>query len=260
MVLNSHYSTNLTQAFVLGEAEVRKLVELLSSRIGTVKLSIDCADRVTRNYENVKELFTYENPRDRAILRLRIIAESEDGGPEDGGSGTTNSHLGKQASIEFSNRIWGGIDVACEARESVVSHLRADILDVLSGTRPWYSALHRIDFMSVLMVAALIILMLVFAAIALAVVALQEPNVTQARWAGVLMLGLPLMILAVATGLLTNRVRDRCFPRAVFLIGQGKTRFIQLERVQWAIVIGLAVSIIGSLIVAGLPLWATRSS
>ena len=54
--------SQLTQAFVLGLDDIKKLSELLSSRDETASFTISCKDGLSREYTTVKELLDYENP------------------------------------------------------------------------------------------------------------------------------------------------------------------------------------------------------
>ena len=54
----------------------------------------------------------------------------------------------------------------------------------------------------------------------------------------------------IVMGITLNRFRDTVFPRSVFLTGQGKARFQQLERFQWGVVIAFAVSFTAGVVIA----------
>lgn len=76
--MKAHYSENLSHAFVVGPADLKKLVELLQKRIGEVHISVDCIDKIKREFNTVKDLITYQNPKSKRIRSIYISARSND--------------------------------------------------------------------------------------------------------------------------------------------------------------------------------------
>ena len=235
--MDAHYSVELPHAFIAGEDELKKLADLLSDRIGNLEIHSDCADDMDRTFKNVKELAAFENAKGKEIRRLHISARSDD--------------FEKRARIDLSGSRWRGISLNFEARDDVVSRLRTDVLEIIGGMRPWYAALHRVDFVSIAFLAYLLLwcgLLIVVAFRWVPVDLAEEPNPSASALAQLVIYGGIAVLITV--GIVLNRFRDSVFPRAVFLIGQGKSRFQHLERIQWGIIVAFFVSFAAGLVIA----------
>lgn len=226
MPTDAHYSVELPQAFVVGKDELKKVADLLSDRIGNLEIRADCTDDVARMFATVENLAAFENAKGKEIRRLQFSARSGD--------------FKKRAVIDLSDSRWRGISLDFEASDDVVSLLRTDILDLIGGMRPWYAALHRIDFASIALIAYFMLsfsLLIVFA-----FKWIQVDLSYSALSALVVSGGIAILFAVFAIGIALNRFRDSLFPRAVFLIGQGIARFQQLERIHWGIIIAFIIS------------------
>jgi hypothetical protein len=220
--LHANYSSELKSAFVLGDEELRKLSRLLSERIGGVEYSAQCSDDVARTFTTLAELVNYENAKASHIRGLCISARSAD--------------YSKSATIRMSDSKQRCFSLDIDAREDVVARLRADVLNVVSGMSPWYAAFHQVNFL------------LILSAVALALSLARPAGVAATRIP--ISLAVAAIILLGAAGFVLNRLRDRVFPRAVFLIGQGKARYQHLERCHWGIGIAFVVSFLAGLVIA----------
>ena len=235
--MDAHYSVEVPHAFFAGEDELKKLADLLSDRIGTLEIRAECADDVARTFKSVKELATFENAKGKEIRRLHISARSDD--------------FKKRATIDLSDSRWRGISLVFDARDDVVSRLRTEVLDLIVGMRPWYAVLHRVDFVSIAFLAYAVLwfgLLFVVAFKWVPVDSPKEQNPSGSAFAQLVMYGGIAVLFAM--GIVLNRFRDSVFPRAVFLIGQGKARFQNLERVHWGIIVAFIVSFASGLVIA----------
>lgn len=239
--MNAQYSIELPHPFVIGDDELKKIARLLADRIGNLEIRIDCTDDVSRTFNSVNELVTYDNPKTREIVRIYLNSRSDD--------------FAKNATIIFSGSRWGGISLDFRARDDVVTRLRTEILDVIAGVRPWYNVVHRIDFLPIALVACLLLYFGLIVGVAFKLVRVedsQEDDPSQSAVAQLVVFGG--IALLIGVGILLNRFRDRVFPRAVFLIGQGRARFKHLERFQWGFIIAFVASFAAGLVIA---LWQT---
>lgn len=235
--MNAHYSVELLQAFIVGEDELKKLADLLFDRVGNLEIRAGCADDVARTFANVKELAAFENAKGKEIRRLHISARSDD--------------FKKLATIELSGSRWRGIALDFGARDDVVSRLRTEVLELIGGMRPWYAVLHRVDFESIAFLAYLLLWFGLLVAAAFKWIPVdggKEQNRSASALAQLVIYGGIAALFAM--GIVLNRFRDSVFPRAVFLIGQGKVRFQHLERIQWGIIIGFIVSFAAGVVIA----------
>ena len=127
--MDVRYSDHLEHAFVVSPDHLKKLVELLQKRIGKVNISADCADKIERKFNTVKDLIAYENSKSKRIRRIRLGARSDD--------------YSKSATIVFRDSFYvgSGISIDVTGREDVVSRLKEEILDVVTGIRSWYNVM-----------------------------------------------------------------------------------------------------------------------
>ena len=233
--MNAHYSIELPHAFVIGDDELKKIARLLADRIGNLEICADCADDVSRTFHSVNELVAYENPKPKEIVRIRLNSCSDD--------------CSKNAAIDLSGSRWRGISLDFRARDDVVTHLRTDILDIIVGIRPWYSVMHRIDFVFIGFLAYSILWFGLIVVVAFKWIHVEEDyDSSHSAFAQLVVFGG--IALLVAIGILLNRFRDRVFPRAVFLIGQGRARFKHLERIQWGFIIAFVASFAAGIVLA----------
>lgn len=230
------YSTKLPYPFVAGGDELKKLFDLLRNHMGNVTISADCADDKSRPFETIKELLTYENPKGKEIRRIVFTAQSDD--------------YSKHGKIDLCSTPRPGILIDYTGREDVVTRLETQTLDIIAGIRPWYGVMHRINFQYVFWIVYVIFLLVLL-------------TVAHYNWAYVSSLKyvvpgpfelwfflLPGIFFGL--GLALDRFRDSLFPRAVFRIGQGESRFKHLERVQWGILIAFLASLAASVVVAAM--------
>lgn len=232
--MNVNYSEELSQAFVVGPNELKKLVELLQKRIGKVSISADCIDKIQREFTTVKDLIDYENPQSKRICRIYLSAREG---------------FEKSATIAFrdSSSFSGGVSLSITAREDVVLRLKDKMLDIVEGTRPWYNLLARSDlatpsglifyFLFFLVVSVLS----TFIAFKFGLISNSKEETEFEDQLGAF-ISLTSIIFVIVYFTFFSKVLKWLFPLAVFTIGQGKSQFKSLKRVQWGVVISFAVS------------------
>jgi hypothetical protein len=234
--MESNYTAELPPPFIARPEELRKLVDLLSDRIGAVVIKATCADDVSREFSSVKELLAYENVKEREIRGVAFKAASDD--------------YKKNARVDLSAAKWRGISLDFQGRDDVVTRLRSDILDIVAGMRPWYAVFHRIDFFLAACLLLFTIGIAVTSAVAMKWVPVGASTAPSTRGTSrEEAVFYVLLVLFLAAAFALNRFRDKLFPRGVFLIGQAKGRFKHLEQVQWTVVISFIVSVIAGLVV-----------
>ena len=150
---------------------------------------------------------------------------------------------------------WRDISLDVHGRDDVVDRLRAELLEILSGIRPWYATVQRVNFVALAVFAPAVLFLLFLIRIALrpnpaGTSTGSNPRMDAILW--LIVIGTYASFLVV--GFLLNRFRDSIFPRSVFLIGQGKARFQHLERIHWSIGIAFLVSLLAGIVV-GSGLW-----
>ena len=241
--MDVHYSKNLSHAFVVSPDGVKKIVELLQKHIGKVDISAGCADDFSREFKTVKDLIAYENSKTKEISSIYLRARSDD--------------YSKSITIVFRRSSWLSLGISIDAigREDVVSRLKEKILDIVAGMRPWYDVVYRLNLLcKFLLWGIFFILGFIRILSYISVLALES------KWVPVdeiltILAALPRGRLAITSILLLvialsfNKLREFFFPSAVFMIGQGESRFKYKERFQWVVIIGFVVSLAASFVV-----------
>jgi hypothetical protein len=232
-------SLQLPQAFLLGEEHIKKLCKLLDERIGHVEIKAACVDQLEREFKDSADLVKYENTKAAEINRLSMTAWSD--------------NREKRVSLVFCGdptRIRGiSIDIAAD--DSVVLRLKSDILDIVSGTRPWFNSLSSMNSAGFILPLAYLLLPLILSLLVLKLARLsiifsRPPDATNITHAYVLTCVAIVAYIAIVWG--AHRVFKHVFPHSVFLLGQGKARYNFIEKLQWGVVIGFVVSLAAGVI------------
>lgn len=232
--MNVNYSETLSQAFVVGPDELKKLVELLQKRIGEVSISADCIDNIQREFTTVKDLMDYENPKSKRICRIYLSAHDD---------------FSKSATVAFRDSYSpsdGGISVSIAAREDVVLRLKDKILSIIAGTQPWYNIIACFDSFNYLLFFPIVFGLSIFIAVKISAVKmeLEDQFISFISLTSIIFVIFSIMYFAFFFKLL-----KWLFPSGIFTIGQGKSRFETLKRIQWSVAIAFAVSLTAGLVV-----------
>jgi hypothetical protein len=120
----------LRYAFMLRPDTVRRIWAILESQIGPPKVTAQCADHASREFSDVAKLLEFDNAKGKQIRSLALSAYSKS--------------WERSADITFANES-ESISVSLQGTDNEVFQLKQDLLDVLGGTKAWYSALSRIE-------------------------------------------------------------------------------------------------------------------
>lgn len=239
--MNVNYSEELSQAFVVGPDELKKLVELLQKRIGKVSISADCIDKIQREFSTVKELIDYENPKSKRICRIYLSARSED--------------YSKSSTIAFRDSSFsGGVSLSITAREDVVLRLKDKMLDIVAGTRPWYNPLAPFDFTKIthwivyLLFFSVVVILIRFLASKFGLISDDKEGIELRAQVDVF-IRLSSFIFIILCFTFLSKPFKWLFPSGVFTIGQGRSRHETLKWIQGSVAIAFAVSLAAGLVV-----------
>ncbi len=231
-------AVSVRRAFVLRPEAVKRIWTILESSIGAVSAMARCADDARRGFDDVTKLLEFDNAKGKEIRSLDLSAMSKD--------------WQRSGDVSFASRS-DAISVSLKMPNGEVSRVKEDLLDVLDGTRAWYSAISRINLFYVLLGA----IFLLYLVVSIALPDRAEPRAGVALGRAII---LAVEFLAILAGIgaacwLIYRLHARYFPLAVFALGQGADRFEVDDKVRWVVVIGLVVSVFGSLVVAFATGW-----
>ena len=227
-------STKRKHAFVLRKSQIRRLWDLLTNQVGAVNASVVCADEITRKFTNWEQFESYDNPPAKMAVKLTMDAHSDD--------------LETSVTVEFSDGIWTTINVRIRSTELVGAEIKGKILDILDGTKSWYSPFSG-DIRPILIG--------LFVFVLLSYIRLYP---TSGEMEGSLdrTLHYHVLVILSSSALLVflfvvvqkiNKLWSWIFPKTYFAFGQGENRYNTVEKFQWGVSIAFVVSVISSLFV-----------
>ena len=235
--MDVHYSKELPQAFVIDSSELEEVVALFEEHIGKVHIHVECSDDFSRDFETLKELIAYRNPKSKEIQHIYLTAYSDDDK--------------KSATIVFVGSSWSGILIRFKGPEDTVSRLKEETLDIIAGMRPWYDIVYNSKVSTTIsFIFGMISMLWILSALGYKIGEIGLINFLRDV--------MPIQLIAsiifvVSWWFLLKKPFAYLFPQSVFVIGQGKSRFEHQQRVRWCVIIGffvsLAATLVGSIIV-----------
>lgn len=219
------YTKFLPHTVVVDDVQLKKLTELLENSLGSVKFSVKCAGGRSYDFKSVEDLINYENPKSKKILKLYLFVRSAD---------DLRSSL---ISFDADSGIMPGIYMQLEVEENELLNLEDKIEDVIVGMRPWYNIISRL---SIWITMGVTFLIAIASVIILKLSGIMENVDDDMKYPVVRLIVLG---TAALVGYPVYKMLLTCFPRGVFAIGQGKSRY---KRLQWTH--SFIGSIIGALI------------
>ena len=231
--MNVSYSKELAHAFVATPSELKELTTLLEENIGKVEIRADCTDDISREFETIEELIAYKNPKSKELRCVYLTARSDD--------------YEKSVRIRFLDSIWTGILIDLAGPENVVSNLKEETQDIIAGMRPWYNVLFHSKFsMTISFIFGMILTLWI--QIALGYKVGEIGIISYLRDVMPINLIAAFIILSLCV-LFLKKPFNYLFPKAVFLIGQGETRFKHQQNVLWGVIIAFFVSLAAGLVI-----------
>ena len=229
------FDFEIKSAFVLRRDAVSRVWRILES-IGAVSATAHCADNARRKFESLSQLLAFDNARAKEIRSLQFSATSED--------------LNRRADVAFGGRFTSTpISVTLSASEDgEILQTYEELKDTIDGTRSWYSLISRVDIGTGLLVS----LGVLWFVVRIAVGEPPGPRIGVGLGQAVLLTALLLGILGVVGffGWVLLRLHAKYFPRAFFALGQGAERYQVDDKMRWVVIIGSAITVFGSFVVA----------
>ena len=228
----------------MGEEHIRSIAKALSDAGQKVRLEAECADNAEREFSQVPELLNYENQKSKGILSLTISSSSPAGSEK---WGSTN--------VEFETDAFarGAINIRVRSDDDERGQaLIEKLVGVVEGTKPWYSWITRIDWISLHWIAfgVLAFLLLGIGTYVLLTEGLMAESFST--------MGAPLVLqftvwsfilgayLLVAAAIV--QVRRKFFPSTLFLIGQEIARNDSMDGARWLVLGAFATLILGAIV------------
>lgn len=226
-------STIENSVFVVTPGHLEEFCKEVSSFLPKIKITADCADKLTRKFESFEEFSEFKNPKRSAIRELIITAHDED--LRSNFSLTLNSERRRNC------RVW------IDAEESTALKLNDLCIDFIDAMRPWYAWIVRADWYLVVFGGWLL-----YGAVSIGFFLIKNGNqpihpTSTAQTAEAVITGLGWGMLPMLVGTVLNVLRNRAFPSGTFAVGDGAKRHGNNEVSRTALIVAFAISIITGL-------------
>jgi len=180
---------------VLEPEDVKKLWRYLDKRVDEVTAVLSCSDGSERPFADLEELLSYENTWQRRITELSLNGYSREP--------AVSVSVDFRRDFSFPIRVWIKAETDAEG-------LHREILEMVRGTRPWFSFVGPITTWRMIALWVVSYMLAVYLANKVNLEGLERLafNVT----------------VGVAIMFVVGRLLLVCFPIATFALGQGKKR------------------------------------
>jgi hypothetical protein len=222
--------------FVLTEDDLSKLHQVIKNYADSIEYEIECSDGLARKLTDIKKLYEYENPPDQEIKSLTIRASAQD-----------HSLF---MNIEFRNSEYNNVHIYLIGSEKAVTKINRAIEERLIGMRPWYARFATIDFSSMALAVAPVLVVIVALILILLTNNKPSSDFDPKPFAVATIFFMAFMAAIIAGGWILDHLRRHLFPKAVFAIGQGAKRHAHKEWLRRTIItafIGLLLTSFASL-------------
>lgn len=229
--MQSTFRRSEKYAFVLSSDDISKIWKKLESFNKLVTASVSFNDSIVRNVDLLSELLSFENSKNRKILRIELQAVSSD-----------RKNITR---VCFDNDQYNTVSISSSGDDEVVSKVAHDISEIVNGLRPWYSQICRIDI-------GLLLTSLLTVGFLIATLMTPEPEkkrvltfLETAKLIGFTALFLLSMYYIHKA---ISFLKIKIFPIATFSIGQGLQQYKLHENIRWGVIIAFIVSMASSFI------------
>ena len=239
--METTFTRGIKRPFLLRQSQIEAIAQIMTDAGPAIHIEARCADhRAKRKFVDVSELLAYENGKDKKIISMFISSKSSSG------------------SAIVSWRLIGGwightVVSIQEDQEDEGTIMLGKLIDVIGGTKPWYSWIAWIDWVPITI--ALLVFLIPYLFLGAYSLLTQEitsgvaassvtpaPLLLQIAVAVVTLVAYSLLVIPIAL------VRRKVFPGAVFLIGQEIQRNETMEWVRKSILILLASAAFAGLV------------
>lgn len=225
-------SSYFSQSVVLSGEDLKVIVNQVREVFGRITIEAGCSDGVSRSFDNIEELLSYENYKETEISSLSLRGYS----------------LAAEGAIrlEFSRRQFYNITYRIDADSIQFEKLHKFIESRVRAMRPWYWFFSPNNIWGISIIALMV----------------ASLNLIITRIASKIMPPLSLgtkslvvvIVLSTLVGIIWNqalyRVFARFFPVAVFAWNQGSKRHQDLDYIRTVVVIALIIEIVTGILIS----------
>jgi hypothetical protein len=210
-----------------------------------ISCTLHCSDKIDRKYKSLDELLTFDNHAKHQIRSLSLTAYSRDAD-----RGISNTCV----VLLYNNRPPGfNTYVSAEGDEAFVVQVIDGLNTRFDAMRPWYAVIAKYNWLAIFL---LIFSYFVTQTVRNTARSNYTPrqlisDVVSAPFSKILIVSFTLLVFCVilaAIMQLIDRIMLFVFPTGAFALGLGKQRHANKEILRTVVVIGLAMSVIGSVI------------
>ena len=214
-------------AFVLTPKTATKIFRLCEEFDPNPVITWKFSDDIVQEVASLRDFLDLENPKNCHLVSVRFSARAPD--------------FSSYIEVNFETEFLHSIKVDVSGQNDKVRSARGDANELLMGCKAWYSPIARLQMFYLAILTAGIFIFVGFD-IARKISGGQSEEFTATS--AVVYIGIIVAIYlgAFVIGLLKGKV----FPAAEFRIGQGDERAWFREKIQWAVVVGFIVSVMGS--------------
>jgi hypothetical protein len=238
--MRSSAREEIKSALCIDEPTVRRLWDLLGRCGERVVAKSKCDDGITRHFETLDSLLSYENSRRQRITEIEISATSP--------AVNTSAHL-------YLQRVFQRYFTLETSDEGTTSAVRQGLLDAFDDAHVWYSvaAVNSPAFP----LFVLLLMFGVYAPVMFLPKSLSDKHTLSGfEFAALFSYVVVIMATAALLAVIVERLRKTYFPLLTFAIGQGVARHRQAETVRWTVV-GIIATVVVSVVVAAVFFWLT---
>lgn len=226
----SSYSYDKKHAFVVNESELRKIWVKLEGADHDVKAIVKFNNNVETTVNKIDDLMSFENSKKRKILSVSMIS-------------TSKCHENRSC-IKFESDMFRTVSISTSGDHDFVTKNSDELPEIVSGMKPWYSIISRLNILFLLYIPLLIVCIFAFL--------MKNSSDTETIYSfsdsAVLIVTCILLMFGMhAFEKLLISLKNNLFPVASFAIGQGVKRYETQDKFRFTVIVGFVVSVFASL-------------
>lgn len=228
-ILQEHVLDEINETDVLGDAEEKQ-----------ISYSVTFSDDSTKRFNCIDQILQQENSLKRHITEIQ--------------TSTPFGYKSPRATVTFRHDSTIPVSYDLKGTDKEVLSLSHKLDEYLSGLRPWYSWLARLDTLMAFIYLIISAQVLVYSYLGLAYIfpsLLPEGFSETNRETDLTLTGLGVLIMFTLflLAIVANKGRKQLFPTASFAIGQSVQRYNQRAWIQRIVLTGVALPLVIGLLI-----------
>ena len=129
----SYFMVHITDEFdlslVIDATAIERVIKLFEKKVGSVDISVQCLDNISRDFDSADELDLFENSPSKAIHFLAIDAHNQ----------VKAECPTSIRSVELHFHASGRVSIWINGTEQDGIYFRDELKEIVYGMQPWYS-------------------------------------------------------------------------------------------------------------------------